>query len=219
MTVEQRWRWQDGALHLGDRRTALDRLVGDLAAHRRPPAAARRVRGSRLDGTGPGENYADSRAAAPRIGRFAASLDDLTVRYAGRRCPRSGHREGLRELRLAGDGLPDLTVTTAPVAGRAPASWWRGTAQKSGPPPATSTNCRPPRRSPLPRPRPTRAGLAVMPTGRAPRAHALWPRPVSASCRCGWGCDRRRPACVHLQAEGVECALDLTAGRLPAVVH
>ena len=59
-------------------------------------------------GLGPGEAYADSRAAA-RVGRFAAPIDDLTFPYA---VPQeTGHRPGLRELRLTGAGLPALTVS------------------------------------------------------------------------------------------------------------
>jgi beta-galactosidase len=58
-------------------------------------------------GLGPGEAYPDSLAAA-RVGRFAAPIDELTFPYA---VPQeTGHRPGLRDLRLSGPGLPTLTV-------------------------------------------------------------------------------------------------------------
>lgn len=65
-------------------------------------------------GTGPQENYSDSRAAA-RVGRFQAELEELTVPYA---VPQeSGHRADLRELLL-----PEisLAVRTAVVGGKRP---------------------------------------------------------------------------------------------------
>ena len=65
-------------------------------------------------GTGPRENYPDSRRAA-RVGRFSSSIQDLVVNYA---VPQeSGHREGLRELVLTGLGL---TLRASEVAGRLP---------------------------------------------------------------------------------------------------
>ncbi|MDO4784147.1 MAG: glycoside hydrolase family 2 TIM barrel-domain containing protein [Propionibacteriaceae bacterium] len=65
-------------------------------------------------GTGPGENYPDSRAAA-RFGRFRSSIDALTTPYA---VPQeSGHRGGLVELSVSGEGLPTLhlRILGAPV--------------------------------------------------------------------------------------------------------
>jgi len=68
-------------------------------------------------GTGPHENYPDSHAAA-QVGRFAAPIDDLGVRYA---VPQeTGHRAGLRELSLTGPELPPLTIRTEAVAGVRP---------------------------------------------------------------------------------------------------
>ncbi|MGO1385120.1 MAG: glycoside hydrolase family 2 TIM barrel-domain containing protein [Arachnia sp.] len=65
-------------------------------------------------GTGPFENYPDSRRAA-RVGRFSSTVADLAVNYA---VPQeSGHREGLRELVLNGLGL---TVEADDVAGMRP---------------------------------------------------------------------------------------------------
>lgn len=53
-------------------------------------------------GTGPNENYPDSQYAAI-VGRFTATLNDLTVNYA---VPQeSGHRGGMRELVLPDLGL------------------------------------------------------------------------------------------------------------------
>ncbi len=68
-------------------------------------------------GTGPLENYADSRAAA-HVGRFSAPIDALGVRYA---VPQeTGHRAAMRELRLSGPGLPLLLIRTEPVNGFRP---------------------------------------------------------------------------------------------------
>ncbi len=178
VTVEQRWRWQDGALHLDvdvQPSTGWSVTWPRIGVHLLLPAE---YAAAAWFGTGPGENYADSRAAA-RIGRFAASLDDLTVRYA---VPQeSGHREGLRELRLAGDGLPDLTVTTAPVAGARPgfvvarhsAEEWTAARHQHELPPSHGVHLY----------------LALAQHGLGSRScgpdvrpeHALWPRPVSAS--------------------------------------
>ena len=64
-------------------------------------------------GTGPGESYPDSRSAV-RVGRFASSVDGLSVEYA--RPQETGHRPELRSL-LVGDGsMTPLTVTTLPDA-------------------------------------------------------------------------------------------------------
>ncbi|GAA4904834.1 glycoside hydrolase family 2 TIM barrel-domain containing protein [Tessaracoccus lubricantis] len=65
-------------------------------------------------GTGPAENYADSRAAA-RVGRFSSAIADLVVDYA---VPQeSGHRGELRELTLPDLGL---TLTAEPAGGELP---------------------------------------------------------------------------------------------------
>ncbi len=65
-------------------------------------------------GTGPQENYPDSRSAA-RVGRFSSHSEALVVNYA---VPQeSGHREGLRELTLNGCGL---TVQAKEVGGKLP---------------------------------------------------------------------------------------------------
>ncbi len=65
-------------------------------------------------GTGPFENYPDSRRAA-RVGRFSSDLEGLVVNYA---VPQeSGHREGLRELTMNDIGL---SVRTQEIAGELP---------------------------------------------------------------------------------------------------
>ncbi|MDI3403366.1 glycoside hydrolase family 2 TIM barrel-domain containing protein [Streptomyces cavernicola] len=69
-------------------------------------------------GTGPGESYPDSRAAA-LVGRFDAAVDDLTFRYA--RPQESGHRSDLRELVLSDRHERVLTLRTEPdLQGRRP---------------------------------------------------------------------------------------------------
>jgi len=68
-------------------------------------------------GTGPAENYADSRTAA-RVGRFDAPIDELGVAYA---VPQeTGHRADLRELTITGSYLPTLTIGTNEAGGRRP---------------------------------------------------------------------------------------------------
>ncbi len=68
-------------------------------------------------GTGPAENYPDSRTAA-RVGRFDAPIDELGVAYA---VPQeTGHRSDLRELTVTGSYQPTLTVGTLPVDGLRP---------------------------------------------------------------------------------------------------
>ncbi len=67
-------------------------------------------------GTGPEENYPDSRQAA-RVGRYERPLAQMVCPYA---VPQeSGHRAGLRETTLRG-AAGDLTVTALPVAGELP---------------------------------------------------------------------------------------------------
>ena len=163
-----------------------------VGVHQRLPA---RYSEASWFGTGPGENYADSRVAA-RVGRFSAAVDDLTARYA---VPQeSGHREALRELRLAGEGLPSFSVTTTPVAGARPGFVVaRHSAEEwTAPPP-------PPPRTPTPRghqkqhqaqprhrdPHGVHLYLDLAQHGLGSRScgpdvrpeHALWPRPVAAS--------------------------------------
>jgi beta-galactosidase len=58
-------------------------------------------------GTGPLESYADSRRAA-RVGRFAASVEQLGVAYA--RPQETGHRGDLRWLELAAGGVPWVRI-------------------------------------------------------------------------------------------------------------
>lgn len=178
VTVEQRWRWLDGALLLDvDVQPSAGWAVTwpRVGVHLMLPSG---YATASWYGTGPGENYADSRAAA-RVGRFAASVDELTVRYA---VPQeTGHREGLRELRLVGDGLPDLTVTTTPVAGARPGFVVaRHSAEEW-------TAARHPHE--LPTSRGVHLYLDLAQHGLGSRScgpdvrpeHALWPRPESAS--------------------------------------
>lgn len=65
-------------------------------------------------GTGPNENYPDSRRAAV-VGRFLSRVPDLTVDYA--RPQESGHRGDLRWLELPGIGL---RIAADEVAGERP---------------------------------------------------------------------------------------------------
>lgn len=115
--VEHRWAWAGGALRLkvdvapSDGWTVTWPRVG---VHLGLPAG---YTDADWFGTGPAENYPDSRTAA-RVGRFGSPIDELGVRYA---VPQeTGHREGLRELRLTGAGLPPLTVDADPSAGTLP---------------------------------------------------------------------------------------------------
>ena len=107
--VEFAWRW------------SVDRLV--LAVDAQPTTGWRTTwprigvhltlpteyRAAAWFGTGPNENYPDSRAAA-RVGRFRAAIDDLAVTYA---VPQeTGHRADLRTLSVTGPDLPGLTIRT-----------------------------------------------------------------------------------------------------------
>ena len=110
--VELTWTLRAGALHL---EATADPTMGwkgtwpRIGLHFELPADLGRVE---WFGTGPEENYADSRAAA-RVGRFEAEVDDLVVDYA---VPQeSGHRAELRELLL-----PGLAVTASRRAGELP---------------------------------------------------------------------------------------------------
>ena len=63
-------------------------------------------------GPGPGESYADSRAAA-RVGRHAAAIDDLQTPYP---VPQeNGNHVDARWVRLTGDALPALRFVGDPV--------------------------------------------------------------------------------------------------------
>ncbi|WP_166996960.1 glycoside hydrolase family 2 TIM barrel-domain containing protein [Paramicrobacterium fandaimingii] len=76
------------------------------------------VDGASWFGTGPLESYPDSRHAA-RVGRFEATLGELTVPYA--RPQETGHRSDVRSLIVAKDGDGWLQVDAAPDArGRRP---------------------------------------------------------------------------------------------------
>ncbi len=76
------------------------------------------VDGASWFGTGPHESYPDSRRAA-LVGRFAATLAELTVPYA--RPQESGHRSDLRSLTLRTGELDRLRFDTVPdAAGRLP---------------------------------------------------------------------------------------------------
>jgi beta-galactosidase len=69
-------------------------------------------------GTGPAESYPDT-ATAARVGRFAAGVDELGVRYS--RPQETGHRGGLRRLELTDGNGVALRLRTAPdTAGRWP---------------------------------------------------------------------------------------------------
>ena len=65
-------------------------------------------------GTGPHESYPDTERAA-RVGRFAAGLDELNVRYS--RPQETGHRAAVRALELADDTGARLRLTTVPGPG------------------------------------------------------------------------------------------------------
>jgi len=176
--VDQRWGWHDGTLHLDvDVMPSTGWTVTwpRVGVHLLLPAG---YAAASWFGTGPGENYADSRAAA-RVGRFAAPVDELTVRYA---VPQeSGHREGLRELRLDGVALPSLTVTTSPVAGARPgfvvarhsAEEWTAARHQHELPPSRGVHLY----LDL-----AQHGLGSRSCGPDVRPEqALWPRPASAS--------------------------------------
>ncbi|MGN6219752.1 MAG: glycoside hydrolase family 2 TIM barrel-domain containing protein [Microbacterium sp.] len=72
------------------------------------PAAAHRVT---WFGRGPGETYVDS-CEGSRVGRFAASVDDLQVRYP---VPQeNGNHVQTRWLEIGGSGMPSLRVDGRP---------------------------------------------------------------------------------------------------------
>jgi len=111
-----RWTWADGlrldltAEPAGDWPTTWPRA----GVHFALPAGYERAA---WFGTGPAENYPDSRTAA-RVGRFDAPIDELGVAYA---VPQeTGHRADLRELTVTGSYQPSLTVGTRETYGRRP---------------------------------------------------------------------------------------------------
>ncbi|MEV0385886.1 glycoside hydrolase family 2 TIM barrel-domain containing protein [Nonomuraea sp. NPDC050643] len=113
------YRWRDGALHLlieadpvGDWH---DTAYGHLTV--RPPRIGTRfaLPGGYTDvtwfGRGPGESYADSRAAA-RVGRHTGSIDALQTPYL---VPQeNGNHVETRWLEVSGEGLPTLRVDGEP---------------------------------------------------------------------------------------------------------
>lgn len=114
LLLELHWKWQAGELLLHADAQPSNGWKGTwprVGLHFvLPPTVAR----AEWFGTGPHENYPDSRKAAV-VGAFSASLEELVVNYA---VPQeSGHRSGLREL-----ALPDLglTLRADAVAGKLP---------------------------------------------------------------------------------------------------
>ncbi|MFI6493279.1 glycoside hydrolase family 2 TIM barrel-domain containing protein [Streptomyces sp. NPDC050564] len=82
------------------------------------PDDAAGVDGAEWFGLGPLESYPDSLRAA-RIGRFSATVHDLSVNYA--RPQETGHRSQLRHLVLTSAGTAVLSITTIPdTQGRRP---------------------------------------------------------------------------------------------------
>ena len=66
---------------------------------------------ARWFGTGPHESYPDTQTAA-LVGAYAASVDELGVRYS--RPQETGHRAGLHRLEVSGDAGPALRLRTLP---------------------------------------------------------------------------------------------------------
>ncbi|MFB7494485.1 glycoside hydrolase family 2 TIM barrel-domain containing protein [Streptomyces sp. NPDC056161] len=82
------------------------------------PDDAAAVDGAEWFGLGPFESYPDSLRAA-RVGRFSATVHDLSVDYA--RPQETGHRSQLRQLVLTSGGSEVLRVRTVPdTQGRRP---------------------------------------------------------------------------------------------------
>ncbi|MGW3345643.1 glycoside hydrolase family 2 TIM barrel-domain containing protein [Nonomuraea rubra] len=113
------YRWQDGTLHLLVEADPVgdwdDTAYGHLTVT--PPRIGTRwsLPGGYTDvtwfGRGPGESYADSRAAA-RVGRYARSIDALQTPYP---VPQeNGNHVETRWLELSGPGLPTLRVDGEP---------------------------------------------------------------------------------------------------------
>lgn len=110
VVVEHVWRWVGDELRLEADAQPTAEWTGTWPriglAFRLPPGLAT----AQWYGTGPHENYPDSRQAA-RVGRFESAIEDLVVDYA---VPQeSGHRADLRELWLPEAGLRILTEDVA----------------------------------------------------------------------------------------------------------
>jgi beta-galactosidase len=73
----------------------------------------RELRHAAWFGTGPDENYPDTRNAA-RVGRFTGAIDQLNVRYS--RPQETGHRAELRTLAISDGSEVRLRVATVPDA-------------------------------------------------------------------------------------------------------
>ncbi len=120
VVVELIWTVRAGDLHLEASATPTRSWPGTwprIGLHFRLPKGLEQVE---WFGTGPAENYVDSKAAA-LVGRFEAVLAELNVDYA---VPQeSGHRANLRELTLPDLGL---TIGARPVAGELPGFALRG---------------------------------------------------------------------------------------------
>ncbi|MFC4113350.1 glycoside hydrolase family 2 TIM barrel-domain containing protein [Nonomuraea zeae] len=113
------WRWQDGALTLSIEADPVgdwhDTAYGHLSVT--PPRMGARfaLPGGYTEvtwfGPGPGESYADSRAAAP-VGRYARSIDALQTPYV---VPQeNGNHVETRWLEVSGPGLATLRVDGEP---------------------------------------------------------------------------------------------------------
>ena len=114
VTVELRWTLREGALRLEATAVPTRDWQGTWPRIGLHFTLEEGVGPVEWFGTGPAENYPDSRAAA-LVGRFESTVAELNVDYA---VPQeSGHRADLREL-----SLPDLglTLRAEPVAGQLP---------------------------------------------------------------------------------------------------
>ena len=184
--VHHRWAWTDGALRLDvDVQPSSGWTVTwpRIGVHFRLPGA---FTDAAWFGTGPLENYADTHAAA-RVGRFTSTVEDLTIPYA---VPQeSGHRAGLRDLVLTGQGVTPVRVTASPVGGQRPGfTVARHSAEQW-------TAAR--HRYELPAPEATHLYLDLAQHGIGSRScgpdvqpkDALWPRPASLSVVLSTGDD------------------------------
>ena len=126
-------------------------------------------------GSAPGRtSRTPTRRALRVVGRFAASLDELNVRYS--RPQETGHRPELRTLEIATTRAVRLRLRTLPgPAATGPASRSPRTRRTRSTAPRTRTSCRP-------RPAPTcssttRCTASVRPpaASTSPREHSLWP--------------------------------------------
>ena len=144
------------------------------------------LRRARWFGTGPHESYPDSRRAA-RVGRFAASLDELNVRYS--RPQETGHRAELRTLEVGDDAGVRLRLRTIPGPGRPPPRVHAHRAHPAGAGPGPAP-ARAGRR------RPARTCSSTTPCTGWGRRPAGWTSPRSTACGRGRGrsgsCSPRR---------------------------